>query len=210
MTPRPESTTRRPGRRPGPARSREDILRAAQSVFAARGYEGSTVREIARRADVDAALVHYFFGSKRGVFAAAVSDALRPAELAPAVLHGDPDGLAERMLRRFLTRWESPEQRRPMLAIIRSAVSNEVAAAQLSEFITDEVLGLLVGSVPADHAPVRATMVGSQLIGLIMVRYIVKVEPLASVDTETLVRLTAPAIQRYLTTDAPSGRSPDP
>jgi AcrR family transcriptional regulator len=192
---------RRPGRRPGPVRSRDAILRAAQECFSARGYEGTTVREIARRAQVDAALIHYYFGSKQGVFAAAMSDALRPTEIAPAVLGGSPDGIGERMLRTFLVQWEPRERRDPMLAVIRSAVSHDEAAAQLRDFVTTEVLGILVHAIPQSDAPVRATLVGSQLIGLIMVRYIVKVEPLASADTETLVRLFAPVVQRYLTDD---------
>ncbi|MFD6418199.1 TetR family transcriptional regulator [Streptomyces sp. NPDC060194] len=177
------------------------MLRAAQECFAVRGYEGTTVREIARTAGVDAALVHYYFGSKREVFAAAISDALRPGEIGPAVLGGGPEGIGERMLRAFLEQWSSRERREPMLAVIRSAFSHEEAAVQLRHFVTTEVLGILVRAIPRPDAAVRATLVGSQLIGLIMVRYIVRVEPLASADTETLVRLFAPVVQRFLTED---------
>lgn len=194
---------RRAGRRPGQASSREDILLAAQVCFAAHGYEGATVREIARYARVDASLIHYFFGSKRGVFAAAVSNAVCPPEIGPAVVSGGPDGLAERILRSFLSHWETSGNCYPMLAIIRSAVSHDEAAAQLGEFITTEVLGILVNFMPPRNARVRATLVGAQLIGLIMVRYIIKLEPIASADAEALVRLIAPVIQRYLATDLP-------
>ncbi|MEU1116525.1 MULTISPECIES: TetR family transcriptional regulator [unclassified Streptomyces] len=192
--------TRR-GRRPGAGSARGQILRAAQVKFAERGYEGTTIRSIAREAGVDASLVHHFFGTKEGVFSAAMSRALQPAEIKPEVLAGTPDGLGERILRSFLQQWETVERRDPMLAVIRSAVSHEDAALQLRRFITTEVLGTLARSIPGSDAPVRATMVGSQLIGLIMVRYIVRVEPLASASTETLVELFAPVLGGYLAGD---------
>ncbi|MEG3626637.1 TetR/AcrR family transcriptional regulator [Streptomyces poriticola] len=198
-------TGRRPtvrrGRRPGAGSARADILGAARAVFAERGYEAATLRTIAGAAGVDASLIHHFFGSKDGIFSAVVSQSLCLDEITPAVLAGDPDGAGERMLRAFLQRWEVPEHRAPMLAVIRSAVSHEEAAARLRDFVTVEIRDALARSIPRPDAAVRATMVGSQLIGLIMVRYVVRVEPLSSADTDTLVRLFAPVLQRSLATD---------
>lgn len=194
-----QATARRTGRRPGSSGSREAILRAARLKFSEYGYERATVRAIAREAQVDTALIHHFFGSKEGVFAAAAQEALRPRELMPTLLSGDLDTVGERLLSTFLELWESAEQREPLIGVIRSAVSHETAATILREFVSTEVLGPLAEALDTSRPALRATLVGSQLVGLIMVRYIVRVEPLASLDRHTLTAVYAPVLQGYLT-----------
>jgi AcrR family transcriptional regulator len=196
----PRATARRTGRRPGSSGSREAILRAARLKFSEYGYERTTVRAIAREAQVDTALIHHFFGSKEGVFAAAAQEALRPRELMP-LLAGELDTIGERLLSTFLELWESAEQREPLIAVIRSAVSHETAATILREFVSTEVLGPLAEALNTSRPGLRSTLVGSQLVGLIMVRYIVRVEPLASLDRSTLIAVYAPVLQGYLTGD---------
>jgi len=197
----PRAAARRTGRRPGISGSREAILRAARLKFAEYGYERATVRAIAREAGVDTALIHHFFGSKEGVFAAAAQEALRPRELMPMLLAGDLATIGRRLLATFLELWESAEQREPLIAVIRSAVSHETAATILREFVSTEVLGPLARALNTSQPALRSTLVGSQLVGLIMVRYIVRVEPLASLDRHTLTAVYAPVLQGYLTGD---------
>lgn len=177
---------------------------AARLMFAERGYEGATLRAIAQQAGVDPALIHHFFASKAGVFAAALADLLEPAKLIPAIIEPGLDGLGERLLRMFVTLWEQGEAQNPLLAVIRSAVSHEEAAELLREFIGTEVLGRLGDVVEPAHRDLRTALVGSQIVGLVMARYVVKVEPLASADPDTLITTISPAIQYYLAGDLPT------
>lgn len=172
---------------------------AARRQFAECGYEGATLRSIAHEAHVDPALIHHFFESKQGVFTAAMADLLKPAELIPGIVAAGPNGLGERLMRMFVNLWERRAARDPLLAVIRSAVSHTEAAELLREFVTTEVLGRLGEVVDLPQRELRTTLVGSQIVGLIMIRYVVKVEPLASVDAETLVTAVGPTIQHYLT-----------
>jgi AcrR family transcriptional regulator len=191
----------RTGRRAGASGSRQAILDAARAAFAERGYDAATVRDIARRADVDPALVHHFHGTKEQLFAAAMQLPVDPAVAIPALLAPGVDGLGERLVRFFLGLCEAGGGRSPFLALLRGAASHERSAAMLREFITRAVLGRIAASLHAPDAKLRATLAGSQLVGLAMVRYVVRVEPLASADHDTIVAALAPTIQRYLTAD---------
>lgn len=193
------------GRRPGHSGSRDAILDAARREFAEHGYEGATMRAIARGAEVDAALIHHFFGSKEGVFAATVEDAMQHAGAIGDIVADDLAVVGERLVRMYVALWDDDETRSPLLAIIRSAVSHDDAARLLREFIGRQVLGRIAAAIPRPDAALRASLVGSQLVGLAMVRYIVKVEPLASADAEVVVAAVAPTVQRYLTGELPAG-----
>lgn len=190
---------RRPGRRSGPTVSRGGILAAARRLFAERGYDGATIRAIAQEAGVDAALVHHFFGTKEQVFVAAMELPFSPAELLPHLVTGPPEQLGERFVRLFLTLWRDPDRRAPFLALIRSATTNEQAAAMVRQFVTEALLTRLAGGLGIP--PLRVTAAASQLVGVVMLRYLIGVEPLASADEEEIVRLVAPVIQRYLDPD---------
>ena len=188
----------RTGRRPGSGGTKEKILAAARTHFGEAGYEGATVRGIAAVAGVDPALISHYFGSKEGVFVAAVEFPADPAEFIPRLLAPGLDGLGERLVRFFLDVWDSPSGS-PMLALIRSVVGSEHAAATLREFVSREVLGRLAAAIQLDRPQLRATLVASQLIGIAMVRYVVKVEPLASARSEEVAAWVGPVVQRYLT-----------
>ena len=187
------------GRRPGNARTREAILDAARDCFAAAGYDGATIRAIAAKAGVDPALVHHFFGTKAQLFAVAMELPVSPHELLPSITSGDTAMLGVRIVRTFLDLWEDPKTRRRMLAVLRSAVRYDLAATMLRSFITREVLQEVARSLDAPDAELRAALAGSQLIGLAMARYVVKVKPLATASTDEIVAAYAPTIQRYLT-----------
>ena len=197
----------RTGRRPGVSGTREAILDAARRAFAEHGYQHATIRGVADLAGVDPALVHHYFGTKQGLFVAAMQLPVNPVEQLTAVLAEDPGQAGERMVEVFLSIWDHAADQSPLLALVRSAVGDEHAAAMLREFITEEVLGQIAHRLGGADARLRATLVGSQIIGLAMARYIVKVEPLASAPRTQVVAAVGPTLQRYLTGDlaAPAG-----
>ena len=189
--------------------TREKILAAARSHFGDAGYEGGTVRGIAAEAEVDPALVMHYFGSKEGVFLAAMDFPIDPAEFIPRLVAPGLDGLGERLTRFFLDTWDSPSGR-PLLGLIRSVVGSESAAALMREFISREVLGRLAKALEVDQPQLRASLAASSLIGLAMLRYVVKVEPLASAPSAEVAGWVGPAIQRYFTDAGIASREPKP
>jgi AcrR family transcriptional regulator len=191
----------RSGRRPGVSGTREAILDAARRAFAEQGYQRATIRGVAELAGVDPALVHHYFGTKQGLFVAAVQLPINPVERLSAVLAEDPELVGERMIGVFLSVWDHAANHSPLLALVRSAVGDEQAASMLREFITEEVLGQIARQLGSPDARLRATLVGSQLVGLIMTRYIIRVEPLASAPAAQVAAAIGPTLQRYLTGD---------
>jgi AcrR family transcriptional regulator len=186
---------RKPGRRPGPNATRETILAAARELFAEKGYDGASLRGIARRAEVDPALVHHYFGNKEGVFIAAMRFPLDPEAVFERIADTPRERVGPVLVRTFLAVWGDPVRRDPMLAMLRSAMTNEQVATVLREFVTSTLLARA-----AEHFDVprlRVTAAASQMIGVMMLRYVLKVEPLASATEEELVELLGPTLQRY-------------
>lgn len=187
------------GRRPGAPDTRGEILDAARTEFGEHGFEGATVRRIAGRAGVDAALVHHYFGSKEKLFLAALEVPLDPGWIADEIVGSSADGLGERAIRTFLAVWGDPVRRGPLLALLRSAMSHAAAATMLRQFVTHTILRRMVAvfdGVPDGR--LRAEAMVAQLIGIGFVRYVVKVEPLASAADEDIVALVGPVLQRYV------------
>ncbi|MFD4789509.1 TetR family transcriptional regulator [Streptomyces sp. NPDC058459] len=197
-----EPTARRRGRPPRAESgdTRDRILGAARAEFSERGYEKTSVRGIAKAAGVDSALVHHYFGTKEQVFEAAVSVAFAPALAAPdAIAEGPLDTVGERLTRFVLGVWENPATRTPLLAIVRSAVNNDTAAAVFRRLIAAQLLRRLAGQLEVPDAELRAELAAAQLVGTAMLRYVIKVEPLASADLERIVARLAPVVQGHLT-----------
>jgi AcrR family transcriptional regulator len=170
------------------------------------GFEGGTVRGIAAEAGVDPALVLHYFGSKDGVFRAAVDFPLDPAEFLPQLLAPGLDGLGERLVQFFVETWDSPAGR-PLLALIRSVVASADAAALLREFVTREVLARLATALEVDQPQLRSSLAASALIGMAMMRYVVELEPIAGASAGDLAAWLGPTVQRYLTDpDLTAGR----
>ncbi|MER6581120.1 TetR family transcriptional regulator [Nonomuraea sp. NPDC001023] len=188
---------RRPGRRPGSADTRGEILTAARRVFAEKGFDKATVRGIAREAKVDPALVHHYFETKEGMFAAAMQLPITPDEVVPLLLDGPREEIGERLVRMILRVTAEPATREPMIALMRSALTNEQAAAMFREFITNALLFQVADRLGVPHLRIEAAF--GQMYGVIMGRYVIQLEPLASADPEELVELIAPTIQRYFT-----------
>jgi AcrR family transcriptional regulator len=192
--------TRRTGRRPGSPDTREAILAAARLAFAERGFDNATVRQIATAAEVDPALVHHYFGTKEQLFLATVQVPIDPRDLIPAVVAGGKENVGENLLRTFIRVWDSPAGTAGA-ALIRSAMGSEWTARMLREFLTTQILRRVIRQLDLDpaEAPLRASLVASQIAGLAMMRYIIKLEPLASAPGETIVTTIGPTIQRYIT-----------
>jgi AcrR family transcriptional regulator len=188
----------RTGRPPGGTRNRQAILAAAARHFSELGYDRTSMRSIAAAAGVDQALIAHYFGSKHELFIAAVEFPLDPAKVLPEVLAGDRSTIGERLARLVLTMLEDPEARRRLTGLIRAASSEPDAARMLRELLMREVIGPVADALASDESELRVNLVGSQIIGLMMARHIVEVEPLASLPADRVVELIAPTLQRYL------------
>jgi AcrR family transcriptional regulator len=191
----------RTGRRKGSPDTREAILDAARTTFAERGFDGASIRTIASAAGVDPALVHHYFGPKEQLFLATVGAPVNPGDLIPAILEGERSEMGERLVRMFVTVWGDPRSGPKIVAIVRSALAHDWSARMLREFLTSQILRRVIAKadMPAAEAPIRAALVASQMIGLGLARFVLKIEPLASADTDTVVATVGPTVQRYLT-----------
>jgi AcrR family transcriptional regulator len=189
---------RRSGRRPGTSSTREAILAAAGRNFAQHGYDRASLRAIAAEAEVDQKLIAHFFGSKQQLFVAAVGLPLNPAEVLPAILAGDRDSIGERLAALLIDVLEQPELHQRLTGVIRAAASEPEVARMLREFLTRELFGPASELLGSDNGPFRANLVGSQLVGLIMARYVLAIEPLASMPPKAVAAAVAPTLQRYL------------
>ncbi|GAA3435774.1 TetR/AcrR family transcriptional regulator [Kutzneria kofuensis] len=188
---------KRRGRRPAGEDTKAALLAAAREVFTEQGFDGATVRAIAARAEVDPAMVNHWFGGKQGLFAAAVQLPITPEWIKEHVFAGPVDELAVRVVRQFLAVWDNTGGG-AFATLVRSAATQESAAQMLREFIT-AVFGGMLRELGVDQPELRLALFGSQLSGLGLARYVIRLEPLASADVETLVATIGPTLQRYLT-----------
>jgi AcrR family transcriptional regulator len=196
---------RRGGRRPGESSTRADILEAARAAFAEHGYDRATIRDIAGRAGVDPALVIHYFGSKEALFAEALELPIRPSEVLTRGMAAGRDRLGETIVRTFLEAWDAPETQLRLMAMLRSALTNEAAMGMIRDLLVREVFTPVTEALGVPDAQFRATLVGSQLVGLSVLRYIGRIEPLASASVDDLVAAIGPTIQRYLAADLGTG-----
>jgi len=195
------SVSRR-GRRPGSPDTRSAILAAARASFAASGFDGTTIRAVAAAAGVDAALVHHYFGSKDKLFLAAVELPVDPRDILAPVAAAGPEGAAERLLRTFFGVWDDPEIQHGLLAAVRSVMAPGGERLIKDGFIPVVIVPVLRQLV-ADRPEERVPLVASLVLGLIMSRYVLAIEPMASTPSDVLVARIAPALQWYLTGDLP-------
>lgn len=189
------------GRRPGTPETREAILKAARREFATRGYDATSLRLIAAAAAVDPALVIHYFGTKDNLFVIATG---LPAGLPDAIagLAGIPvTDFPAALVRAYLELVDSDDSRNAILALVRSAVSHERAAAMLRDFLTAQLLPVIARLTPSpqrDDARLRASLVAAQLIGIAVLRHVIRIAPLAMATPDEIAALAAPAIGQYL------------
>lgn len=200
--PSPAKATRRRGRRQGEPVSREAVLAAAKKRFAVDGYERTTLRAIADDAHVDPSMVLYLFGSKLDLFRESLRLILDPERLVEA-LSAAGDDVGTRMVRVYLQIWESPDTGPSMVVMLQSATSNSEAHEAFRSFMQTYVLAAVSGVLGGDDtARLRAMLAATTLVGTAMLRYVMKIPPLATLPGEQLVTLLAPTITHYLTADA--------
>jgi AcrR family transcriptional regulator len=189
----------RTGRRPGRHNTRAEILAAARHCFAEAGYDRTTIRQIAAHAGVDAALVHRRFGSKLDLFLTAVGLPDDLTELLASVLAGSRDGLGERVVRAFVELWDNaPLQAASFTGLIRLAAGDQDGATLLSGYLRTNLAAALAHSLGVSDAERRVALVGSQLLGIGVVRYVLRLEPLATAEPETIAAELGWAVQRLL------------
>jgi AcrR family transcriptional regulator len=191
--------TRRSGRRPGASSTRDEIAAAAERLFSERGFDRTSLRAIAAEARVDPALVTHYFGSKQRLFVEVTELPLDPALVVEQVVEGPREDAGRRLAHLILGVLESPEGRARVTGLVRSAASEPEAAAMLRQLIEMRLVGPVAAALGADRAEFRATLVGTQMVGLVMARHVVAIEPLASTDAGEVARAITPVLQHYLT-----------
>lgn len=190
----------RRGRRSGGADTRELILAAARRLFSEHGLDGTSLRQVAREAQVDPAMVHHFFRGKDELFALSVELPADPDEVLAGVEDLDPAERAEAIVRAVLRVWEGPAQHR-FVAFIRGTIGSKAKTALLREMVARTILSRIMAGVPgpAEEVRMRGNLIATQMAGLMLMRYVVRLEPLASAPPDDVVRMVAPNVQRYLT-----------
>lgn len=193
-------TSPRPGRGPreDPGVLAERITRCARASFAASGWGGTTIRGVARAADVDPALVHYYFPSKVALLDAAMVPPTSWLGSVSEAITAPLDTRGEAIVRSMLRAWTDPEVAPVLRAIILTAAHVPAARDRLRFIVTTALVGATAEQLDGEARLVRAALVASQVIGLAVMRHVWEVEPLRSMDEEQLVALVAPTVQGYL------------
>jgi AcrR family transcriptional regulator len=193
-----QGTHRRPGRWRSGADSKQRILQTARDLFGQHGYSGTTVRAIATAAGVDPAMVFYFFGTKQGLFAAAIEMSGNVPPAIESIFTAGLDTIGERIVRTLLENLDQSD-RTPLVMLTRSAPTDDQSEALLREFIDREITNRLAAMLDTPDAALRAGMVNVQILGLAVARYIVRIEPIASSSVDELVTRFGPLVQHCLT-----------
>ncbi|MGM0697396.1 MAG: TetR family transcriptional regulator [Actinomycetota bacterium] len=183
--------------------ARAAITAAASAEFAEKGYDKTSLRGIARRAQVDSALVHHYFESKAGLFAEVVKLPVRPDHIVRSALDVPDDRLGESLVSTVLGAWEQTSVKSIGVTVLRSAVSDSAAGRLIRQFLLRELKGAVAGriadgGVDRAEADLRATLVLTQMAGALMFRHVLELEPLASMPVDDLTARLAPAVQGHL------------
>jgi len=180
---------------PKSIRTREAIESAARELFSANGFERTTVRDIGARAGIDPSMIIRYFGSKDALFARVATPALHLPDLNGV----EPSAIGEAMVRHFLEQWEGDQAGRGLPVLLRSAASNEEAAERLRDIFRQQVFPAIARVGPPETAVVRAGLVASQLLGLAMARYVLRLPPVVAMPADVIIRSIGDTIQRYAT-----------
>jgi AcrR family transcriptional regulator len=191
------------GRRPGKGNARDDIVEAARETFASHGYEGASLRAVARAAGVDAALVHHYFDGKADLFIAAMRLPFDPRQvhLAAAGAAAGPSGFSGAIVvEGFLTMWDLAEGTgSSFLSCVGAMAASPVVADAFREFVQERVweqITPIEGESPA-VAETRRGLVASQLLGLAYARYVLRVPPVSTASPPDLARWAGPTLDHY-------------
>lgn len=192
----------RTGRRPGGGDTRGEILSSARTLFAERGYSGTSVRAVAAGAGVDAALVHHYFGTKEQLFRDSLQVPMDPAAMIETITAEGPEAVPLRLVQTFLGLWDAPDTGPAVAGFFRRVVAEPETAGAMREFIGESALHIAASNVLADVEPEEAhrrlSLALSQLLGLVIARRLIGLEPLASWPADELAVAVAPTVARYL------------
>ncbi|WP_148220644.1 TetR family transcriptional regulator [Xylanimonas cellulosilytica] len=213
-----ESGTRR-GRRPAGRETRGEILAAARVVFLEQGYDATSVRAVARRAGVDPGTVRHWFGDKARLFAAALgmSD-VDPGAVARDAIEGPLDGIGTRLVRHVLETWDADDGGAGIRLALPVALADPEKRALLPQYLGTEILGPIAARLDPASARLRASLAATQMVGVLLARYVIGVEPIASLPAARVAELVGPTLERYLvgsfdpmpTSGAPLASEPAP
>jgi AcrR family transcriptional regulator len=198
-----DAEPKRPGRPPGNSDTRGRILTCARNLFARNGFNKTSIRAVAKDAGVDAALVHHYFGSKTELFAAAINIPIDPMDVLRPLREVPVEQIGYVLPSILLPLWDS-EMGKGFMATLRSILAGDDVS--LIRFFLQDLITAEVGSRvdnPAGSGPIRVQFVASQLVGVMVARYILELDPFASLPVEQVAETIAPNLQRYLTGDLP-------
>jgi AcrR family transcriptional regulator len=194
-----DTTIKKAGRRPGKTATKEQIITAAQSFFAKISYDQTTIRDVAKQAKVDPALVMHYFGTKQELFIAAMTPPQKVPQKIAKALEGDTETLGLRLATLFVGFLENKTTNYIVVGVLRAVIHVPEAASLLKTILVSPILTVFKNSGKLDNPELRATLVQTQLVGLVITRYILKLEPIASLPPNKLITYLAPTLQRYLT-----------
>jgi AcrR family transcriptional regulator len=195
----PKTRTPRTGRRPGNSSSRDDILKAARKLFARRGYQGATMRAIAKEAGVDPSLIVHFFGSKVNLLTEAVDWPFDPEVQMPRLLEDGRRNVGRKLAQLAIRTWDEEGTRHPVFTLLRAGLTEPEAAEMLRNFMLQRLYAPLMERLGSDQPELRAALAVSQVIGVGMGRYVLKFDGLAEAKSEDVIDWLGPVLQRYLT-----------
>jgi AcrR family transcriptional regulator len=190
MTPR--------GRRPGDEDTRERILTSARRLFAQQGYERASMRVIARAAGVDPSLIVHYFGSKQGLLEECLQLPLDPRVVLSEVSKAPPEQRGDLLVRALVAAWERPEVQQHLLGMLRTGTSHDTARQALQRTLHDAVQPVVAGLAIDDPAR-RSALVMSQLAGLAITRYFLRIPEVVALTPDEIIAAVGPTVQRYLT-----------
>lgn len=173
-------------------------MAAAAQEFATTGYEGTSLRSVAKRAGVDPALVHHHFGSKADLFMETVRIPLRPDRILATVIDGPRETFGHRLIRAILHHWDQPKLQKAGVALLRRALGTKAGSFLLREFLVREVFAKVAQVAEAPDGELRASLMASHVVGVIVARYLLALPPVASADAETLAARIGPVLQHYI------------
>lgn len=185
------------GRRPAGDNTKAKIIAAAQKGFAENGYDRTSMRQIGSAAGVDAALIVHYFGTKQKLFVETMMPLFDGPKQLPHTLEGDIHTIGLRLATLYVGIITNPMSQQLMQGMFRSVSSEEQAAEMLRAFVHEAIIMRIIQYLPGPNNELRATILGAQLIGVFVARYIVKVEPIASVDSAELIEYLAPQLQTH-------------
>lgn len=198
-----DAETRPRGRRARGEDTRRAIVEAARAEFLERGYGAASMRAVARRAGVDPALVRYWFPEGRAaLFAATLTDTgIDPGRIAASVAEGPLETMGTRLVAAILAAWERPDAQETMALLLRTIATDADVPAAIRDYLMREVFARVRASVPGPDADLRVNLAMSHVVGLMVARYLVRLEPLASAPAAQVVAEVGPVLQRYFTPD---------